>query len=86
MLINPLKNETSSENKEHNVRKVDAISEIIAYLINNYSEYLSDVDLNRKFVENIIREKVYSDYSNLNTDSTISDILDFLVIIFYKNI
>lgn len=78
MLINPLKNETSSENKEHNVRKVDAISEIIAYLINNYSEYLSDVDLNRKFVENIIREKVYSDYSNLNTDSTISDILNRL--------
>ena len=78
MLINPLKNESVSEKEAQNISKVDAISEMIAYLINNYSEYLSDVNLNKDFVENIVREKVYSDYSNLNTDSTINDILNRL--------
>lgn len=78
MLINPLKNEVASKSVPHDISKVDAISEIISYLINNYSEYLSDVNLNKNFVENIVREKVYSDYSNLNTDSTINDILNRL--------
>ncbi len=78
MLINPLKNEISLESISRNVSKIDAISEIISYLINNYSEYLSDVNLNKDFVENIVKEKVYSDYSNLNTDSTIKDILNRL--------
>ena len=78
MLINPLKNEVPSENVAHNISKIDAISEIISYLINSYSEYLSDVNLNKDFVENIVKEKVYSDYSNLNTDSTIKDILNRL--------
>ncbi len=78
MLINPLKNEIANDSSPKIISKIDAISEIIAYLINNYSEYLSDVDLNKKFVENIVKEKVYSDYSNLNTDSTINDILNRL--------
>lgn len=78
MLINPLKNEILNNSQQQNISKVDAISEIISYLINNYSEYLSDVDLNKEFVENIVKEKVYADYSNLNTDSTINDILNRL--------
>ncbi len=78
MLINPLKNDTEGKVAAQNVAKKDAISEIIAYLINNYSEYLSDVTVNREFVENIVREKVYADYSNMNTDSTITDILNRL--------
>lgn len=78
VLINPLKNETNDNSSPKMISKIDAISEIIAYLINNYSEYLSDVDLNKNFVENIVKEKVYSDYSNLNTDSTINDILNRL--------
>ena len=79
MLINPLKNEiANNDNNTRDISKIDAISEIISYLINNYSEYLSDVDLNKEFVENIVKEKVYADYSNLNTDSTIDDILNRL--------
>ena len=54
--------------QKQDISKIYAISEIISYLINNYSEYLSDVDLNKEFVENIVKEKVYADYSNLNTD------------------
>ena len=79
MLINPLKSEAikeSTENQDISMR--DAISEIISFLINNYAEYLSDVDVNRKVVENIVKEKVYSDYANMNTDSTINDILNRL--------
>lgn len=78
MLINPLKIENLDNVQPQNISKTDAISEIISYLINNYSEYLSDVDLNNKFVENIVKEKVYADYSNLNTDSTIKDIMNRL--------
>ena len=79
MLINPLKNETVKESSENqDVSKRDAISEIISFLINNYSEYLSDVDVNKKVVENIVKEKVYKDYANMNTDSTINDILNRL--------
>ena len=79
MLINPLKSENKQEtSNKRDVSKKDAISEIIAFLINNYSEYLSDVEVNRQFVENIVKEKFYSDYSNMNTDSTIKDILDRL--------
>lgn len=79
MLINPLKSEFGMQNKEEqNISKKDAISEIIAFLIKNYSDYLSDAEENKKFVENIVKEKVYSDYSNMNTDSTIQDILNRL--------
>ena len=78
MLINPLKNDAEEKSVAQNVAKKDAISEIIAYLINNYSEYLSDVNVNREYVENIVKEKVYKDYSNMNTDSTITDILNRL--------
>ena len=78
MLINPLKNENAVNKVAQDVSKKEVVSEIISFLINNYSEYLSDVDLNRKFVENIVKEKVYSDYSNMNTDSTINDILNRL--------
>ena len=79
MLINPLKTEnTNKTSNKVNVSKRDAISEIISFLINNYSEYLSDVDVNKQFVENIVKEKVYSDYADMNTDSTIKDILNRL--------
>ena len=78
MLINPLKNETKEKNMSYGIGKNDVISEIIAYLINNYSEYLNDVELNKSIVENIVKEKVYNDYSDMNTDSTIEDILNRL--------
>lgn len=78
MLINPLKNETTEKQEAQNVSKRDAVNEIIAFLIQNYSEYLSEVDENRQFVENLVKEKVYRDYANMNTDSTIKDILNRL--------
>ena len=78
MLINPLqKNITTCEEKK-DVNKDKVIGEIISYLINNYSDYLSDIDINKNIVENIVREKVYKEYSNLNTESTIKIILDKL--------
>lgn len=78
MLINPLKSEKVENTSEKNMGKREVINEIISFLINNYSEYLSDVDVNRKFVENIVKEKVYADYADMNTDSTINDILNRL--------
>lgn len=78
MLINPLKNETTEKQEAQNVSKRDAVNEIITFLIQNYSEYLSEVDENRQFVENLVKEKVYRDYANMNTDSTIKDILNRL--------
>lgn len=79
MLINPLKNEKTSTNDQNTeMSKRDVINEIIAFLINHYSEYLSDVDVNKNVVENIVKEKVYSDYASMNTDSTINDILNRL--------
>ena len=61
MLINPLKIEAKSENDNHKyeTNKDTAISEIISYLITNYSDYLSDITINKNVVENIVREKVY---------------------------
>lgn len=79
MLINPLKNDvTNYEVNNKSMGKREVINDIIGFLINNYSEYLSDVDVNRKFVENLVKEKVYSDYADMNTDSTINDILNRL--------
>ena len=80
MLINPLKyeNEESLIKANSTTDKNVVISEIIAYLIANYSEYLSDISINKQMVENIVREKVYKEYSNMNTESTISAILNRL--------
>lgn len=78
MLINPLKVVTSDVVIKTDVNKDKVIGEIITYLINNYSDYLSDIDINKKTVENIVREKVYKEYSNMNTESTIKSILDRL--------
>ena len=77
MLINPLKSEAKVESiNKYETDKDKVIGEIISYLISNYSEYLSDISINKSIVENIVREKVYQDYYNMNTDSTISAILD----------
>lgn len=76
MLINPLKAETSEVMQSLEVNKDKVIGEIISYLINNYSDYLSDIEINKNIVENIIREKVYKEYANMNTESTIKSILD----------
>lgn len=80
MLINPLKNEEEKiiHIKSNETDKDIVISEIISFLIANYSEYLSDIKINKSIVENIVREKVYKEYSMMNTESTISAILDRL--------
>mgnify|MGYP002626110442 CR=1 FL=1 len=78
MLINPLKVAVVDAIVKDDVNKDKVIGEIITYLINNYSEYLSDIDINKSIVENIVREKVYQEYSNMNTESTIKSILDRL--------
>ncbi|MBO5141925.1 MAG: CpaF family protein [Clostridia bacterium] len=80
MLINPLKIEQKCENEIHKyeINKNKAISEIISYLITNYSDYLSDININKSTVENIVKEKVYKEYSNMNTESTINSILNRL--------
>ena len=78
MLINPLKAQTNESTDNSEVNKDKVISDIISYLIQNYSEYLSDIDMNRGLVENIVREKVYKEYSNLNTETTITAILNRL--------
>lgn len=77
MLINPLAS-TKENESQNNMSNVDVISDIISFLIKNHSEYLSDIEINRKIVENIVREKVYKEYSNMNTESTIKNILDRL--------
>ena len=80
MLINPLmvtdEDEVYVKNYETDTDKV--IGEIITYLIANYSEYLSDININKRIVENLVREKVYKEYSNMNTESTIDAILNRL--------
>ena len=76
MLINPLKSEANNVEPNLEVNKDKVIGEILSFLINNYSDYLSDIDINRNIVENIIREKVYKEYANMNTESTIKNILD----------
>ena len=80
MLINPLKVEKNSEesNKNLEVNRSKVIGEIISFLIANYSDYLSDININKEIVENIVREKVYKEYASLNTESTIGAILDRL--------
>ncbi len=78
MLINPLKSDNLNIIVKTDVNKDKVIGEIITYLINNYSDYLSDIDINRGIVENIVKEKVYKEYSNMNTESTIKSILDKL--------
>lgn len=78
MLINPLKVKTEEKIVNLEVNKNKVIGEIIGFLIRNYSEYLSDIDLNKEIVENIVREKVYKEYSNMNTEPTIEAIIDRL--------
>lgn len=77
MLINPLSSNKEIE-EENKISTTDVISDIISFLIKNHSEYLSDIEINRKIVENIVREKVYKEYSSMNTESTIKNILDRL--------
>ena len=77
MLINPL-DVKKNENFEKSISNNDVISDIISFLIKNHSDYLSDIEINKKMVENIVREKVYKEYSNMNTESTIKNILDRL--------
>lgn len=77
MLINPL-DVKKNEEFEKNISSSDVISDIISFLIKNHSDYLSDIEINKKMVENIVREKVYKEYSNMNTESTIKNILDRL--------
>ena len=80
MLINPLKVENRVEKSAKNleVNRSKAVGDIISFLIRNYSDYLSDININKEIVENIVREKVYKDYASLNTESTINAILDRL--------
>lgn len=78
MLINPLKVKAKETENNIEVNKDKVISNIISYLIKNYSEYLSDIDMNKELVESIVREKVYKEYSNMNTETTITAILDRL--------
>lgn len=78
MLINPLKTTVSESLIKTDVNKDKVIGEMITYLIEHYSEYLSDMEINKSIVENIVREKVYQEYANMNTESTIKSILDRL--------
>ena len=78
MLINPLKVKAKETENNIEVNKDKVISNIISYLIKNYSEYLSDIEMNKELVESIVREKVYKEYSNMNTETTITAILDRL--------
>lgn len=77
MLINPLKT-IKNNDYDDKISNSDVISDIISFLIKEHSEYLSDIEINRKIVENIVREKVYKEYSNMNTETTIKNILDRL--------
>ncbi len=77
MLINPLDKKMTVMTNQ-NVNSQDVVGEIISYLIQNYSEYLSDITINQEMVEKIVREKVYQEYASMNTESTIKKILDKL--------
>ena len=78
MLINPLKTDMVEYKNNTETNKERVIGEIISYLIHNYSEYLSDIDMNKEIVENIVREKIYKEYSNMNTEPTINAIINRL--------
>jgi len=80
LLINPLnvKKDEDTYNISTETDTDVVIGEIISYLIAKYSEYLSDININKKIVENLVREKVYKEYSNMNTESTIEAILNRL--------
>ena len=77
MLINPL-DVKETQTSERKIANNDVISEIISFLIKKHANYLSDIEINKPMVENIVREKVYKEYSNMNTESTIKSILDRL--------
>ena len=53
MLINPLATEQKCENNTHKYEtsKDNVTNEIISYLINNYSDYLSDININKSGVD-----------------------------------
>ena len=78
MLINPLKVKTNDNVVKTETNKDKVIGEIIGFLISNYSEYLSDINMNKDLVENVVREKVYREYSNMNTEPTIDAIINRL--------
>ena len=50
MLINPLKSEANNVEPNLEVNKDKVIGEIISFLINNYSDDLSDIDINRNII------------------------------------
>lgn len=77
MLINPL-DVKETQTTERKIANNDVISEIISFLIKKHANYLSDIEINKPMVENIVREKVYKEYSSMNTESTIKSILDRL--------
>ena len=77
MLINPLEQKTKEKEKKQRSNQ-DVVGEMIAFLIQNHRDYLSDININKEMVENIVREKVYQEYADMNTESTIKTILDRL--------
>ena len=77
MLINPLECQTKKVELK-SITNQDVVGEMISFLIQNYRDYLSDININKEMVEKIVREKVYKEYANMNTESTIKTILDRL--------
>ena len=72
MLINPLKNEVSTVKVPREASKNDVISEIIAYLINNYSEYLNDVEFFRNRII-FLNDKLLSNKTYYGIKDDLSD-------------
>jgi len=82
MLVDPLK----SVNKNVDVTKLNnrtdkIVNEVVSYLIENYSQVISNNNLgikNRISAENIIREKINKDYNytNIDTEELIKIIID----------
>jgi len=82
MLVDPLKSINKSVNLTRLNNRTDKIvNEVVSYLIENYSQVISNNTLgikNRMSAENIIREKINKDYNytNINTEELIKIIID----------
>ena len=85
MLINPLQsnyteNIVSEDTQIYETNKEKVVNNIIDYLLDKHSSVLSNIDSekNKKIMENIIKERVVTTYSdkNININKVVKDVMD----------
>ena len=82
MIINPLnKNEIDTVNEEKSIyfNREKVINEIIEYILEKHSNMLNEISFNEKnkeIIENIIKERLSINYSQIDTKEIFKDIID----------